>query len=80
MLDVAIAVARIGAKSVTYEFRFTHEGRDVADGQHDERVLPDRAGRAARVAADSRRDGREAADVRGVNGPAGVISLTPGHV
>jgi acyl-CoA thioester hydrolase len=32
MLEVAITVARIGRTSVTYEFRFTHEGRDVAEG------------------------------------------------
>jgi acyl-CoA thioester hydrolase len=33
VLDIAIVVARIGEKSVTYEFRFTHEGRPVALGQ-----------------------------------------------
>lgn len=32
-LDVAVSVARIGAKSVTYDFRFTHAGRDVATGR-----------------------------------------------
>ena len=32
MLEVAITVARIGGKSVTYDFRFTHEGREIAAG------------------------------------------------
>ncbi len=32
MLDVAITVARIGAKSVTYDFQFSHGGREVAVG------------------------------------------------
>lgn len=32
VLDVTISVARIGRTSVTYEFRFTHDGRDVAEG------------------------------------------------
>jgi acyl-CoA thioester hydrolase len=33
VLDVAITVARIGKTSVTYEFRFTHDGRQVAVGR-----------------------------------------------
>jgi acyl-CoA thioester hydrolase len=33
MLDIAIVVARIGETSVTYEFRFTHVGREVAVGR-----------------------------------------------
>ncbi len=33
VLEVAVSVARIGATSVTYEFRFTHEGRQVAVGR-----------------------------------------------
>jgi acyl-CoA thioester hydrolase len=33
VLDVAISVTRIGEKSVTYEFRFTHGDRDVALGR-----------------------------------------------
>jgi 4-hydroxybenzoyl-CoA thioesterase/acyl-CoA thioester hydrolase len=32
MLDIAISVTRIGHRSVTYEFRFTHEGREIAHG------------------------------------------------
>jgi acyl-CoA thioester hydrolase len=32
-LDIAIVVTRIGEKSVTYEFRFTHEGRPIALGR-----------------------------------------------
>lgn len=42
-LDVAITVARIGAKSVTYEFRFSHAGRPVAEGRMTSvccRILP----------------------------------------
>jgi 4-hydroxybenzoyl-CoA thioesterase/acyl-CoA thioester hydrolase len=33
VLDVEVAVVRLGEKSVTYEFTFTHEGRPVASGQ-----------------------------------------------
>jgi YbgC/YbaW family acyl-CoA thioester hydrolase len=33
VLDIAVRVARIGRKSVTYAFEFTHEGRLVARGQ-----------------------------------------------
>ncbi len=33
VLDIAIQVMRIGQKSVTYEFHFTHEGRPIATGQ-----------------------------------------------
>ncbi len=33
VLDIAIQVMRIGEKSVTYEFHFTHAGRPVAAGQ-----------------------------------------------
>jgi acyl-CoA thioester hydrolase len=33
VLEIAITVARIGEKSVTYEFQFTHEGREVAVGR-----------------------------------------------
>ena len=32
LLDIAVAVARIGAKSVTYEFRFTRDGGEIALG------------------------------------------------
>jgi 4-hydroxybenzoyl-CoA thioesterase/acyl-CoA thioester hydrolase len=32
VLDIAVQVARIGAKSVTYEFRFTREGHQIATG------------------------------------------------
>jgi 4-hydroxybenzoyl-CoA thioesterase/acyl-CoA thioester hydrolase len=32
MLDIAITVARLGTKSVTYNFHFTHQGRDIAVG------------------------------------------------
>jgi YbgC/YbaW family acyl-CoA thioester hydrolase len=31
-LDIAVAVARIGTKSVTYEFRFTRGGAEIATG------------------------------------------------
>ncbi|MCC6492174.1 MAG: acyl-CoA thioesterase [Pirellulales bacterium] len=33
VLDIAVGVTRIGNKSVSYEFRFAHAGRDVAQGQ-----------------------------------------------
>lgn len=33
VLDIELTVARVGEKSVTYTFRFTHQGRDVAEGQ-----------------------------------------------
>ena len=31
-LDVAVSVRRVGGKSVVYDFRFTRDGVDVADG------------------------------------------------
>jgi len=33
VLDIEVAVVRLGEKSVTYEFTFTYEGRPVASGQ-----------------------------------------------
>ena len=33
VLDIEVAVVRLGAKSVTYEFNFSHQGRPVATGQ-----------------------------------------------
>ena len=33
VLDIAVSVTRIGAKSVTYEFRFTRVGEDIATGR-----------------------------------------------
>ena len=33
ILDIEVAVVRLGVKSVTYEFNFSHEGRPVATGQ-----------------------------------------------
>jgi acyl-CoA thioester hydrolase len=33
LLDIAIAVTRLGTKSVSYEFRFSHQGRDIAAGK-----------------------------------------------
>jgi acyl-CoA thioester hydrolase len=33
VLDIAVTVDRVGTKSVTYGFAFTHAGRDVAKGQ-----------------------------------------------
>jgi 4-hydroxybenzoyl-CoA thioesterase/acyl-CoA thioester hydrolase len=32
MIDVEVSVARIGTKSVTYDFAFSREGNPVADG------------------------------------------------
>jgi acyl-CoA thioester hydrolase len=33
VLDVELTVARLGEKSVTYSFSFTHAGQPVADGE-----------------------------------------------
>jgi 4-hydroxybenzoyl-CoA thioesterase/acyl-CoA thioester hydrolase len=33
VLDIEVALVRLGGKSVTYEFNFSHEGRPVATGQ-----------------------------------------------
>lgn len=32
MVDIELVLVRLGAKSVTYEFHFTHEGRPIAVG------------------------------------------------
>jgi 4-hydroxybenzoyl-CoA thioesterase/acyl-CoA thioester hydrolase len=32
LLDISVAVARLGTRSATYAFEFTHEGRVVATG------------------------------------------------
>jgi acyl-CoA thioester hydrolase len=33
VLDIDVVVVRLGKKSVTYEFSFSHDGRPVASGQ-----------------------------------------------
>jgi 4-hydroxybenzoyl-CoA thioesterase/acyl-CoA thioester hydrolase len=33
VLDIEVTIVRLGKKSVTYEFTFSHEGRPVASGQ-----------------------------------------------
>lgn len=33
VLDIDVTVRRVGTKSVTYGFAFTHKGRDVANGE-----------------------------------------------
>jgi len=33
VLDIEVTVSRVGTKSVTYGFAFTHDGRDVASGE-----------------------------------------------
>jgi len=33
LLDIDVTVRRVGAKSVTYGFAFSHRGRDVATGE-----------------------------------------------
>jgi 4-hydroxybenzoyl-CoA thioesterase/acyl-CoA thioester hydrolase len=33
VLDIDVTVRRVGTKSVTYGFRFSHDGRDVAAGE-----------------------------------------------
>ena len=47
VLDIEVKIVRLGTKSVTYEFSFTHDGRAVAAGQmtsvccrFDERGVP----------------------------------------
>ena len=32
VLDIAVSISRIGTKSITYEFRFTREGAEIATG------------------------------------------------
>jgi len=33
VLDIEVTIVRVGKKSVTYEFNFSHEGRPIASGQ-----------------------------------------------
>lgn len=33
VLDIDVSIRRVGTKSITYEFKFTHAGRDVATGE-----------------------------------------------
>ena len=33
VLDIAVTVRRVGTKSVTYGFAFSHDGREVAEGE-----------------------------------------------
>ncbi len=33
VLDIDVTVHRVGTKSVTYGFQFSHEGRDIATGE-----------------------------------------------
>jgi len=33
VLDIEVGIVRLGEKSITYEFAFTHDGRPVASGQ-----------------------------------------------
>ncbi len=33
VLEIEVAIVRLGKKSITYEFNFTHEGRPIATGQ-----------------------------------------------
>ncbi|HEX5446948.1 MAG TPA: thioesterase family protein [Pirellulales bacterium] len=33
IVDIEVAIVRLGEKSITYEFTFTHNGRPVASGQ-----------------------------------------------
>ena len=33
LLDIAIEIKRLGIKSISYGFKFSHEGREVAEGQ-----------------------------------------------
>lgn len=43
ILDISVSIVRLGKKSITFRFDFTHEGREVASGQMTSvccRVLP----------------------------------------
>lgn len=33
VIDIEVSIVRLGTKSVTYEFNFTHQGQAVASGQ-----------------------------------------------
>ena len=33
VLDIEVSIVRLGQKSITYEFNFSHEGTPVASGQ-----------------------------------------------
>jgi len=33
LLDIEVGIVRLGKKSITYEFNFSHDGRPVASGQ-----------------------------------------------
>jgi acyl-CoA thioester hydrolase len=33
ILEIEVAIVRLGEKSITYEFNFSHEGHSVANGQ-----------------------------------------------
>ena len=33
VLDIEVGIVRLGEKSITYEFNFSHDGRPVASGQ-----------------------------------------------
>jgi 4-hydroxybenzoyl-CoA thioesterase/acyl-CoA thioester hydrolase len=33
LVDIEVAIVRLGEKSITYEFTFSHQGRAVASGQ-----------------------------------------------
>jgi len=33
ILDIAVSIVRLGTKSLTFRFDFTHDGREVASGQ-----------------------------------------------
>lgn len=33
VLDIEVAIVRLGKKSITYEFHFTHDGQPIASGQ-----------------------------------------------
>ncbi len=56
VLDIEAVVVRLGEKSVTYEFNFSHEGRTRGQRPDDDRLLPVRRRGAARVDPDSRLD------------------------
>ena len=40
VLSVTLSIERLGTKSVTYRFDISHDGRPVAEGHHDRRLLP----------------------------------------
>ena len=77
VLDIEVAIVRLGKKSITYEFNFSHQGRPVASGQtttvccrlkHDGSASVDRHSQLGRREAGRRHD-RMTAEARAARHP-----------